>query len=286
MQRARPALPSLPLLTARRRLLRPNNIIAPAYAPPPSPALQAFSPIVSLHQAQYQSAPSLPFAVPTRAFSTNSTMPPALFVAALKDAGLWDQDWGFVIYRATFDDEAAWLRFKHALSTLDALEATYADQEDMQVARARWRCNFVEERSLDGKGALEIHEHYMSIWEQQAPGVQLPICLAVTKDALDSFERQRQRQQEADKAAVVEQAESSSCAFVKVVYMPMAVDEGEDGESEDPVPRMFNSALPSLVDELFPIAVRSIMNMDKLDPNDEGKVFVAVGLTQDVGGSG
>lgn len=88
---------------------------------------------------------------------------PAVFVDALKNAGIWEQDWGFVVYRANFSDGGAWDRFKETFSSenhqsFDRLEASYSNPDDVRVSQRFWRCRFVDEPGLEGKDPAAIRE--------------------------------------------------------------------------------------------------------------------------------
>jgi hypothetical protein len=87
----------------------------------------------------------------------------AVFVDALENAGIWGQDWGFVVYRANFSDRNAWERFEETFSRMsdqsfDRLAAYYSNPDDVRVSQRFWRCGFIDEPGLEGKGPAVIRE--------------------------------------------------------------------------------------------------------------------------------
>ncbi|KAH8631303.1 ww rsp5 wwp [Alternaria alternata] len=88
---------------------------------------------------------------------------PAVFVDASKNAGIWEQDWGFVVYRADFSDSDVWERFKETFSRMndrsfDKLATFYSNPDDVRVSQRFWRCRFVDEPGLEGKDPATIRE--------------------------------------------------------------------------------------------------------------------------------
>jgi hypothetical protein len=88
---------------------------------------------------------------------------PAVFVDASKNAGIWEQDWRFVVYRASFSDSDVWERFKETFSRIndrsfDKLVTFYSNPDDVRVSQRFWRCRFVDEPGLEGKDPATIRE--------------------------------------------------------------------------------------------------------------------------------
>ncbi|KAF2134780.1 hypothetical protein P153DRAFT_380591 [Dothidotthia symphoricarpi CBS 119687] len=219
---------------------------------------------------------------------------PAKFVEALQGSGCWEEEWGFVIYRATFEDDDAWEKFKETFHSLteetfsDALR-TYSNQDEMRVAQRFWKCRFIDDRALEGKDIEKIREHYEALRGELTWGLQLGICLVATKDVLDSVKNYPPLSDDTGRST------TRNHPFVKVLYRSSLVDDVWLDEETDEQsgylihdsPKLFNAAIYGLIDELFPIVARADVATDKLDPGDDKKVWVAAGWEQDIaGGSG
>lgn len=78
----------------------------------------------------------------------------AEFVEALQKVGVWEEEWGFVIYRTTFGDDDAWIQFQEAFSQpindyFAEARNTYSNINEISTAQRFWKCKFVEDRDLE-----------------------------------------------------------------------------------------------------------------------------------------
>ncbi|KAB2105156.1 hypothetical protein AG0111_0g7102 [Alternaria gaisen] len=206
---------------------------------------------------------------------------PAVFVNGLKNACVWEHDWGFVVYRAAFSDGDAWDRFRATFSSVnhqsfDRLAAFYSNPDDVRVSQRFWRCRFVDEPGLEGKDPAAIREHYSALWRDLPSGLQHPLCLVATKEIFDSFERYTASYSDATSATI-----ARADPFIKVLYQSHLVDNDMD-DDEDPPVKMFNAGMRALIDELFPISIRTEMSFDKVDRGNDDKVWLGFAWEVDI----
>ncbi|KAI7483805.1 hypothetical protein KC351_g4901 [Hortaea werneckii] len=88
--------------------------------------------------------------------------------------------WGFVIYRCTYRDDAAWDRFKHIVfeNTRKEMQASDAPQ---LADKLEW--TFVEDRTaLDGASRVELRKRFNQ-WAAQAYPTEQPRAQAQSQEA-------------------------------------------------------------------------------------------------------
>jgi hypothetical protein len=71
-----------------------------------------------------------------------------------------NRKWGFVIYRCTYDDDAAWERFMAHLNTRTRLSLESYKDGDL-FPRIDWSVQ--QDPSLDGASVEEVREYVVSI---------------------------------------------------------------------------------------------------------------------------
>ncbi|CAN9348139.1 unnamed protein product [Alternaria sp. RS040] len=148
--------------------------------------------------------------------------------------------------------------------------------DDVRVAQKFWRCRFIDEPGLNGKDPAAFKEHYSSLWGDLPSGLQHPLCLVATKDVYESFERYTASYLDTT-GATIAQADP----FIKVLYQSHLVDDDMD-DGDDPPVKMFNAEMRALIDELFPISIRTEMSFDKVDPGNDDKVWLGVAWEEDI----
>jgi hypothetical protein len=107
-------------------------------------------------------------------------------------------------------------------------------------------------------------------------GLQHPLCLVATKEVFESSERHTASYPDATSATI-----ARADPFIKLLYQSHLVDDDMD-DDEDPPVKMFNAGMRALIDELFPISIRTKMSFDKLDPGNDDKVWLGVAWEEDI----
>lgn len=150
------------------------------------------------------------------------------------------EDWGFIMFRTDYRDEALWERFLDEYDPIlqEGMARAPAPASTAGVERVREKLymKIVSDDCLANKGPAEVALAYRMLGEDDdlEPGLQTKMCLMVDEDCMRSVTERR----------------PNTPPFVKAVDVTL-------GENQDlGYPGFFKVAISSLVTEFYPALAR------------------------------
>ncbi|MCJ1349950.1 hypothetical protein MMC31_008193, partial [Peltigera leucophlebia] len=141
----------------------------------------------------------------------------------------WQDDWGFVLFRTDYADEARWERFEEEFTRM--IDSSIEEMVD-ERSKEGLMVKMVVDGDLHGASYGDIAQHYASVKEagEVPPGLDLPMCLVVDADTI---------------ASVVENHEQPYIVAANTRYHYSQAQGNEDGH--------FKVALKFLLPDLYPL---------------------------------
>ncbi|TFK69176.1 hypothetical protein BDN72DRAFT_623289 [Pluteus cervinus] len=183
------------------------------------------------------------------------------FVEVIRQEHL--EEWGFIVIRATYEDDEEWTRFQAKWDEAIQDQLTPDHGEGIDEVKGTLNFEWIEDQEgLDGQSVDDIRGYYET-WRSHArlpQGMDHALCLVVTRESLQSL-------LDGSTSTAHNYSNRQVAPFVLAVDTESDLEEGYNGH--------FKVAISALINELFPILAAQRLTPPELAPEGDGIWFSA-----------